>query len=83
MVIRYRLKMTGESPFSFYFLYRANAVSGEQILRTAAGVYREEVRAANIGGYMHTVQYRSTAERGGSYRCKNKLKIFQLLCKIS
>lgn len=78
MVIRYRLKTTGESPFSFYSLYRANAVSGEQILRTAAGVYREEVRAANIGGYMHTVLYRSTAERGDSYHCKNKLKNFSI-----
>lgn len=55
MDIRYRLKTTGESPFSFYSLYRANAVSDEQVLRTAAGVYREEVRAAGIGGYIYTV----------------------------
>lgn len=55
MDIRYRLNTTGESPFSFYSLYRANTVSGEQVFGAAAGVYREEVRAANIGGYMHTV----------------------------
>lgn len=53
MVIRYRLKTTGESPFSFYSLYRANAVSGEQAFEAAAGVYREEVRAAGIGGYIY------------------------------
>ncbi len=56
MVIRYRLKITGESPFSFYSLYRANAVSDEQTFRAAAGgVYREEVRAADNGGYIRTV----------------------------
>lgn len=70
MVIRYRLKTTGESPFSFYSLYRANAVSDEQVFGTAAGVYREEVRAAGIGGYIYTVLYRSATERGDSYRCK-------------
>lgn len=53
MVIRYRLKTTGKSPFSFYSLYRANAVSDEQAFEAAAGVYREEVRAAGIGGYIH------------------------------
>lgn len=77
MDIRYRLKTTGESPFSFYSLYRANAECGETF-GAAAGVYREEVRAANIGGYICTVLYRSATERGGSYRCKNKLKNFQL-----
>ena len=62
MVIRYRLKTTGESPFSFA-LYRANAVSGEQAFRERRRVYREEVRRANIGGYIYTVLYRSAAER--------------------
>ena len=76
MVIRYRLKTTGENPFSFCALYRANAVSGEQAFRERRRVYREEVRRADIGGYICTVLYRSVAERGGSYRCKNKLKNF-------
>lgn len=63
MVIRYRLKTTGESPFSFYSLYRANAVSGEQAFRERRRVYREENRAAAIGGYICTVLYRSATER--------------------
>lgn len=50
MVIRYRLKTTGESPFSFA-LYRANAVSDEQAFRNGGafiGKKSEERTSADI-----------------------------------
>ena len=51
MVIRYRLKTTGESPFSFCSLYRANAVSEEQVFRNGGefiGKKSEERTSAAI-----------------------------------
>ena len=63
MVIRYRLKMTGESLFSFYSLYRANAVSDEQTFRAAA----ESLSGRSQSGEQRRLYtYRATTERGGA-----------------
>ena len=81
MVIRYRLKTTGESPFSFYSLYRANAVSNAQTFRAAAGSLSE---TSQRGGQRRLYTYRAITERGeaerqAAYTIVKQFKIFLII----
>lgn len=81
MVIRYRLKITGESPFSFYSLYRANAVSDEQTFRAAAGSLSGRSQS---GEQRRLYTYRAITESGRAERWAartivKQIKIFLII----